>query len=89
MNPLRCQWRRLLTADRKQGRFSSWWGCLGLPRKLGHHERRPAALAVLTVDSTFTNTELASLASELKGLGSSAGSYVTAPSPGTGMLRPR
>jgi hypothetical protein len=48
-----------------------------------------ALTAMLTVDSNFTNTELASLASELKGLGSSAGSYVTAPSPGTGMLRPR
>lgn len=38
-----------------------------------------AATSMLTVDSNFTNGEIASLASELKGLASSAGTFVTAP----------
>lgn len=39
-----------------------------------------ALTAALTVDSDFTNGELESLATELGGLGSSAGTFVTAPS---------
>jgi LCP family protein required for cell wall assembly len=38
-----------------------------------------ALTAMLTVDSNFTNSELAALASQLRGLGSSAGTFVTAP----------
>ena len=38
-----------------------------------------ALTAMLTVDSNFTNSELAALASELKSLNSGAGTYVTAP----------
>jgi LCP family protein required for cell wall assembly len=38
-----------------------------------------ALTAMLTVDSNFTNSELAALAAELKGLSSSAGTFLTAP----------
>lgn len=38
-----------------------------------------ALTAMLTVDSNFTNSELAALASELKGLSSGAGTFLTAP----------
>jgi LCP family protein required for cell wall assembly len=38
-----------------------------------------ALTAMLTVDSNFSNSELAALASELKGLGSGAGTFLTAP----------
>jgi LCP family protein required for cell wall assembly len=38
-----------------------------------------ALTAMLTVDSNFTNSELASLAAQLRGLSSRAGTYVTAP----------
>ena len=34
---------------------------------------------MLTVDSNFTNSELAALAAQLKGLSSSAGTFLTAP----------
>jgi LCP family protein required for cell wall assembly len=47
-----------------------------------------ALTAMLTVDSNFTNTELASLAGELKDLSSGAGTYVTAPSSGTVLQQP-
>jgi LCP family protein required for cell wall assembly len=47
-----------------------------------------ALTAMLTVDSNFTNSELASLAGELKGLGSGAGTYVTAPASGTALQQP-
>jgi LCP family protein required for cell wall assembly len=47
-----------------------------------------ALTTMLTVDSNFTNTELASLASELKNLGSGAGTYVTAPVTGTRLQQP-
>jgi LCP family protein required for cell wall assembly len=38
-----------------------------------------ALTAMLTVDSNFTNSELASLAAQLRGLNSRAGTFVTAP----------
>lgn len=38
-----------------------------------------ALISMLTVDSNFTNSELAALAAELKGLSSSAGTFLTAP----------
>jgi len=38
-----------------------------------------ALTAMLTVDSNFTNSELASLAAQLRGLSSRAGTFVTAP----------
>ncbi len=43
-----------------------------------------ALTAMLTVDSNFTNSELATLATELRGLNSHAGTYVTAPVQTTG-----
>lgn len=47
-----------------------------------------ALTAMLTVDSNFTNTELATLASELKTLGSGAGTYVTAPASAKALVQP-
>jgi LCP family protein required for cell wall assembly len=47
-----------------------------------------ALTAMLTVDSNFTNSQLATLAGELKGLGSGAGTYVTAPVKGTALQQP-
>ena len=38
-----------------------------------------ALIGMLTVDSNFTNSELEHLATELRGLSSGAGTFVTAP----------
>jgi hypothetical protein len=43
-----------------------------------------ALTSMLTVDSNFTNSGLAALASELKGLSGSAGTFLTAPEHSSG-----
>ena len=50
-----------------------------LTNPVGTVDMLSALTAMLTVDSNFTNSELASLASELKGLSSGSGTFLTAP----------